>query len=131
MTEDRLKQVEQALEEERRARAALEITNASLQRENEFLRTQFQAALENERNTLKMLANISMQSRYGMTPFPEAKGLPEDGAPQPIEQPSAKVQGVDIVRDRVSSFVSDYRKKFDKGEVAIPPSVIEQFAMSI
>jgi len=127
----RIFELEKALEDEKWARSSLETTNASLQRENEFLRQHFNTAIENERNTLKMLANVSMQGRYGMTPFPEAKGLPEDGKVEAVQQPAHTSQGIDIVRERSAHFMNDYKQRFSKGEVGIEPSVIEQFIRTI
>lgn len=121
--------MQRQLEDERRSRLQLEASNASLQRENEFLRDRFDRAIENERETLKMLANIGTQSRYGITPYPESKGLPEQGV---TEQPTpARVQGMDIVRERTTQFLNDYEKRFPNGTAPVPVERLREFAAAL
>lgn len=116
----------QALDQARQARAALEIANASLQRENEYLRQQFETAIAAERRALHMVANVGMQSKFGITPYPDAPGLPEEGANKPSEQMQpATMQGIDIVKNHRANAVKEYRERANRGEQL--PMSVEQF----
>lgn len=107
-----------ALEDERRARSALEITSASLIRENEFLREEARQARKGERDALRLLANLGMQRLFGVKPYPDAKGLPEFEGQEPVEQPGpARVQGVDLVRQAKEKFMAELSAREAKGEV--------------
>lgn len=123
----------QALDRERQARAALEVMNASLQRENEFLRQEFGKAVEAERRALHMVANIGMQSKYGITPYPDDPGLQENGELKPSEQiQTRQMQGVDMVAAARRTFVDDYKARAARGEkLPIPPDQIEQYVASL
>ncbi len=122
-----------ALERERQARAALEIANASLQRENEYLRQQFETAISAERSALRLLANVGMQSKFGITPYPEAPGLPENGENKVSEQmESPRIQGIDMVKSARANFIKDYKERHGKGEsLPIPIEQIEQFVAAL
>ena len=107
--------------------------NASLQRENEFLRQEFGKAVEAERRALHMVANIGMQSKYGITPYPDDPGLLERGEVKPSEQVETRpMQGVDMVAAARQRFVDDYKKRAASGEsLPIPPEQIEQYVASL
>lgn len=117
-----------ALEDERRARSALEISSASLVRENEFLRVEAREARRGEREALRLIVNLGMQRLFGVKPYPAQLGLPEFEGQRPEEQPGpARVQGVDLVRQARETFMKELDSRIAKGEsLPVDRSVLEQ-----
>lgn len=115
------------LQTEERSRANLEISNASLQRENEFAKEQMVRALENERYAVRLLANIQTQSLYGVKPYPDAPGLPDNmTADQPTQEQPVRMQGMDMVNRSRQEFMADARGRLARGEsLPVPIEVLE------
>ncbi len=110
-------EAKKALEDERRARAALEITSASLLRENEFLREEARQARKGERDALRLICNLGLQKLFGFKPFPAEVGLPEYDTQKPEEQPgSARVHGIDMVNKARETFMDELAKREARGE---------------
>ncbi len=106
-----------ALEDERRARGALEVSSASLLRENEFLREESRQARRGEREALRLICNLGMQRLFGIKPFAEVMGLPEFDHAKAEEQPGpARMQGVDMVRNAREEFMRELDNRIAKGE---------------
>ncbi len=105
------------LEEEQRSRSALEISNASLQRENELLRSQVATATENERFAMRMMVNFWSQGTYGVKPYPAVPGLPDNTAGEPVAPPEpVRMQGLDMVNRSNQEFLAEARRRQAKGE---------------
>jgi hypothetical protein len=116
-----------ALEDERRARASLEVSSASLIRENHFLRQESQEARRGEREALRLLCNLGIQRLFGVKPYPDAKGLPEFEQEKSEQPGPSRVQGIDMVRTAREQFMSELRKRKESGEILpVDESVLEQ-----
>lgn len=112
-------QLKAELEQAQRAHASLEISNASLQRENEFLRDLATRSIENERYALRFQANITMQSTYGVKPYPNEPGLPENVSTpmEPGEAPQ-RVQGFELAELARRRFVGEIEQRTKDGRIA-------------
>jgi hypothetical protein len=73
----RLTELEQALKVEREARLLIEGQLVAQRGEIDYLRETATAAAANERKVYQMQVNVNMQTKYGITPFPEAPAIPD------------------------------------------------------
>ncbi len=113
--------------EEQRSRSALEISNASLQRENELLRGEMTKALDNERYALRTMVNFNTQANYGVKAYPGNPGLPDNIAGEPAApQEPARLQGLDMVNRSNHEFLEQARDRVKRGEhLPIPIEQLE------
>lgn len=70
-------------------------------------------SIQNERETLRMQANIVTQQKFGVTPFPESTHLPESREPS-VEDAAPfarRLMPSELVARRTTQFMKEYTRR--------------------
>lgn len=110
----------------------LETRNAQLEQTIDWMRAQMERALENERYAMRTMANLAMQQRYGVKPYPDAAGMTESVAEPALPEGFTPTrQGVDMVNEARARLLDEYRQAYPKGDGPIPLQQLEELRWSI
>ena len=91
----------------------LETRNAQLEQTIDWMRAQMERALENERYAMRTMANLAMQQRYGVKPYPDAAGMTESVAEPALPEAFTPTrQGVDMVNEARARLLDEYRQAY-------------------